>query len=309
MNTYDVCVLGAGPAGLTAAMYCARANLKTIIIEKLAPGGQMATTSTIENYPGFAQGIGGVDLALAMLDQTQRFGAEVMYDEVTTPELGGPVKLLRCIGGTYQAKTVVIATGASPRELNVPGELKYRGLGVSYCATCDGALYSGKNVMVVGGSDSAVEEAVFLTRFAAHVTIVHRRDTFRATRLLTDRALANPKITVKWSTVVEAIHGDSKVNSVTLRNVKSDEVEAIPMDGVFIYVGLQPNTAFLGSSVTLDASGYVLADTDLQTNVNGVFVAGDVREKTLRQVATAVGDGALVATSVERYLSGGNAHE
>jgi len=300
---YDVCILGAGPAGLTTALYCARANLKTLVIEKLAPGGQMATTATIENYPGFPQGVGGVDLALSMLDQAQRFGAEVVYDEVQTMELVGPVKELKGFSDTYQASVIVIATGAAPRELGVPGEARYRGTGVSYCATCDGALYQGKSVIVVGGSDSAVEEAVFLTRFASQVTIVHRRDTFRATPVLTGRALKNPKISVKYDTVVDAVHGDSKVTSVTLQNVKSGQVETVDVDGVFVYIGLVPNTLFLKEAIELDPSGYVVTDESLQTSVTGVFAVGDVRQKALRQVATAVGDGALVSSSVEKYLS------
>jgi len=306
---YDVCILGAGPAGLTAALYCSRADLKTVVIEKLAPGGQMATTASIENYPGFPQGVGGVDLALSMLDQAQRFGAEVMYDEIRTLELVGPVKLLEGHSDTYQAKCVVVATGASPRELGVPGELRFRGAGVSYCATCDGALYRDKTVVVVGGSDSAVEEAVFLTRFAKEVILVHRRDSFRATPILSKRAMSNPQITVKFETIVEAIHGDTKVTSITLANVKSGEVETIPVDGVFIYIGLQPNTEFLGSIIELDQSGYVVADQHLCTSVEGVLVAGDVRQKVLRQVATAVGDGALVASTVEKYLSGVTGHD
>lgn len=308
-NLYDVVILGAGPAGLTAALYCARANLKTAVIERLGPGGQMSTTAHIENYPGFPEAMNGVDLALRMLEQASKYGALVIYDEVQAVELGGPVKEIRGLSGIYQSKAVIVATGASPRRLGVPGEDRFMGAGVSYCATCDGALFSGKKVMVVGGADSAVEEAVFLTRFASKVTIVHRRDTLRATPILIERALANPQIEVMFNTVVEAIHGDKAVTSVVLKNVKSGQVETVSVDGIFIYIGLVPNTGCLVDALPLDSHGYILCnEQDLSTSLKGVYVAGDVRPKVLRQVATAVGDGALAAASVEKYLSGVTGH-
>ena len=307
---YDVVIIGGGPAGLTAALYAARARLRTLILERLAPGGQMATTAHVENYPGFPLGMNGVDLSLRMLEQAERFNAEISYDEVDKVELGGPVKIVHGLGGTYEARAVIVAAGASPRRLGVPGEEKFIGAGVSYCATCDGALYAGKRVVAVGGGDSAVEEASFLTRFAAQVTIVHRRDRFRSTPIIVERALGNPKIQVMYDTVVEAIYGERAVTSVLVRNVKSNTTETIAADGVFVYIGLIPNTEFLRDCLPKDQSGYLLANEhDLSTLVPGVFVAGDVRPKSLRQVATAVGDGAIAASSVEKYLSGLLNHE
>ncbi len=308
MTVYDVAIIGAGPAGLTAALYCARANFSTIVIEKLGPGGQMATTEMVENYPGFPEGIGGVDLSLKMMEQAQRFGAELMYDQVESVDLKGPVKVVRGMGGEYHARSVIVATGASPRALGVPGEDRLRGRGVSYCATCDGALYRDKRVIVVGGADSAVEEAAFLTRFASEVIIVHRRDTFRATPLLVERAMSNPCITVRFNTVVEKIHGSDKLQSVDLYNHLTETRETIDAEGLFIYVGLIPNTAFLEGALVTDASGYLLVDESLTCSVAGVFTAGDVRNKVLRQVATAVGDGAAAATAVEKYLTGVTGH-
>lgn len=302
-------VIGGGPAGLTAALYTARARLRTLLLERLAPGGQMATTAHVENYPGFPEGMNGVDLSLRMLEQAERFNAEIVYDEAQSLELSGPVKVVRGLGGTYEARTVIVAAGASPRRLGVPGEERFIGAGVSYCATCDGALYTGKRVVVVGGADSAVEEASFLTRFAAQVTIVHRRDRLRATPIIVERALGNPKIQVMYDTVVEAIYGERAVTSVMVRNVKSNATETIAADGVFVYIGLVPNAEFVRDSLPKDQSGYLLANEhDLSTAVPGVFVAGDVRPKGLRQVATAVGDGALAANSVEKYLSGAPNH-
>ncbi|MBT9177004.1 MAG: Thioredoxin reductase [Firmicutes bacterium] len=309
-EVYDVIIIGGGPAGLTASLYTARARYRTLVLERLAPGGQVATTAHVENYPGFPQGMNGVDLSLRMLEQAERFGAEVMYDEIERVELGGPVKVIHGLGGTYEARAVIVASGASPRRLGVTGEEKFVGAGVSYCATCDGALYGGKRVVVVGGADSAVEEASFLTRFAAQVTIVHRRDQLRATPIIVERALANPKIQIMYDTVLEAIYGERAVTSVAVRNVKSNATETIAADGVFVYIGLVPNTGFLRDSLPMDQSGYVLAsEHDLSTALAGVFVAGDVRPKSFRQVATAVGDGALAANSVEKYLSGVTKHE
>ncbi|MBT9155616.1 MAG: Thioredoxin reductase [Firmicutes bacterium] len=308
-EVYDTIIIGGGPAGLTAALYTARARCRTLVLERLAPGGQMATTAHVENYPGFPQGMNGVDLSLRMLEQAERFGAEVMYDEIERAELTGPVKVIHGLGGTYEALAVIVASGASPRRLGVTGEEKFVGAGVSYCATCDGALYAGKRVVVVGGADSAVEEASFLTRFAAQVTIVHRRDRFRATPIIVERALANPKIQIMYDTVVEAIYGERAVTAVAVRNIKSNATQTIAADGVFVYIGLVPNTGFLRDILPMDQSGYLLAsELDLSTREAGVFVAGDVRPKRFRQIATAVGDGALAADSVEKYLSGVTKH-
>jgi thioredoxin reductase (NADPH) len=277
------------------------------VIEKLGPGGQMATTELIENYPGFPEGIGGVDLSLKMMEQAERFGATLVYDEIQELEVAGPIKVAKGMDSVYEGRAVIIASGASPRSLGVPGEDWLRGRGVSYCATCDGALYRDKKVMVVGGGDSAVEEAVFLTRFATEVVIVHRRDSLRAAPILVERALANPKISIMYDTVVQAIHGDTSVQSVELSNLKSGEVVTLPIDGLFVYVGLLPNTGYLGTSLPMDKAGYILVDDSLSC-AEGVFAAGDVRDKTLRQVATAVGDGAIAAAQVEKYLTETSGH-
>ncbi|MBS3938433.1 MAG: thioredoxin-disulfide reductase [Peptococcaceae bacterium] len=301
-DIYDVAVLGAGPAGLTAALYAARANLKTVLIEQLGPGGQMATTATIENYPGFAEPIDGVELAMRMLQQAEGFGAEIVYDQVETVELSRAIKEIKVSSAIYNARAVIIATGASPRKLAVPGEARFTGQGVSYCATCDGALYANKQVMVVGGGDTAVEDALFLTRFASSVTLVHRRDKLRAVSALVASAVSNPKIHFAYNTVVKNIYGDKKVEGVVLADVITGEERAMPLDGAFVCIGQIPNTNYLGAKLPLDEYGYVLTHDEVATVWPGVFVAGDVRQKPFRQVATAVGDGALAAHAADKYL-------
>jgi len=299
---YDVIVIGGGPAGLTAALYAARANRKTALIERLGPGGQMATTATIENYPGFAEPIDGVELGLRMLQQAEHFGAEIIYDEVGSVDFAKDIKEVRISSTTLQARSVIVASGASPRKLEVPGEARFTGQGVSYCATCDGALYTNKKVIVVGGGDTAVEEALFLTRFASQVILVHRRDKLRAVGTLLENLRANPKVEIRYNTVVKTIFGDKKVDGVVLTDVKSGHERTLPIDGVFVCVGQIPNTAFLGSALVLDDYGYVTSTLEVSTAIPGVFVAGDVRNKPFRQVATAVGDGALAAHVVDKYL-------
>ena len=303
MKLYDVLILGGGPAGLTAALYTARGGLSTLLIEKMAPGGQAATTELIENYPGFPNGIGGMELSMAMLEQAERFGAEVVYDDISAVDFSGEHKEVTGYSDTYRARSVIVTTGASPKLLGAPGEERLRGRGVSYCATCDGALYRGKQVIVVGGADSAVEEADYLTRFADKVTIVYRRDKLRAAPIITARALANPKITVLYDTVIQEIHGEKGVDAVTLQHVKTGVTQNMPIDGLFIYVGLTPNTELLGDKLARSEQGYLLTNDAMACSLPGVFAAGDVREKRLRQVATAVGDGAQAATSVEHYLA------
>lgn len=301
---YDVLVLGAGPAGLTAALYAARANLRTLLLERLGPGGQMATTASIENYPGFAEPIDGVELALRMLRQAESFGVEVIYDDVQSVDLSASVKEVVGLSGRYLARTVIVATGASSRQLHVPGEARFTGQGVSSCATCDGPLYANKQVLVVGGGDTAVEEANFLTRFAASVTIVHRRDKFRAQSVLVKRVEVNPKIRIMYNTTVKSILGESKVAGVVLSCAVTGEDSLLPVDGVFVLIGQVPSTSYLQGALPVDDNGYVYAADDLSTSLPGVFVAGDIRQKELRQVATAVGDGALAAYSVDKYLEG-----
>lgn len=300
---HDLMIIGGGPAGLTAALYGARGGLDTIVLEPGAPGGQAGKTDRIENYPGFPEGINGFDLAMKFSEQAQRFGARIEMAAVEGVELNSEIKKARSSNGQFAARAVIIATGARPRPLGVPGEKEFLGRGVSYCATCDGAFFRDKKVAVIGGGDSAVEEALFLTRFARQVTIIHRRDALRATRVLQDRARDNAKISFHWNTVVEAIKGTGRVQSLHLRDVKSNATREEAFDGVFIFIGLEPNTGFLGEALTLDAGGYIVTREDLATSVPGVFAAGDVRSKEYRQVSTAVGDGAVAAMAVERYLA------
>ncbi|MDN5344183.1 MAG: thioredoxin reductase [Clostridia bacterium] len=301
---HDLLIIGGGPAGLTAALYGARGGLDTIVLEMGAPGGQAGQTDRIENYPGFPEGINGMELALKFTEQAQRFGARIEMTTVQGVDLQGNIKKVITGSGEFTARAVIIASGAHPRPLGVPGEAELRGRGVSYCATCDGAFFRGKKVAVVGGGDSAVEEALFLTRFASQVTIIHRRDALRATKVIQERARDNPKISFHWNTVVTRIQGREKVSSLELKDVKSVATREEDFDGVFIFIGLEPNTAFLGEALTLDEQGYIVTRANLATSIPGVFAAGDVRAKESRQVSTAVGDGAAAAMAAERYLAG-----
>lgn len=312
MADYDVAVLGAGPAGLTAALYAGRSRLKVAVIERGVPGGQAATTERIENYPGFPGGIGGMELAERMEKHAREFGAEFIPAEVTgleaDPDRKGDFFVRH--GGAGEgasgltSRSVIVATGTKEKTLGVPGEKEFRGRGVSYCATCDGAFFRGKVVAVVGGGDSAVEEALYLTRYAERVHVIHRRERLRANKILQERALRNDKIQFLWETVVLEIKGAEGgfVERLRVKNVRSGDENEVKADGVFIYVGQMPNTAFLKGFLALDDEGYVVTDEDLETSVKGVFAAGDVRRKKLRQVSTAVGDGALAAMSAARYL-------
>ncbi len=301
---YDLAIIGAGPAGLTAAIYGGRAALRTAVIEKGSPGGQAATTYMVENYPGFPGGITGPELMDKMERQAREYGAEFFTLEASSISEEAGRFHIAAGGRNIVASSVVIATGAREKRLGVPGELDFRGRGVSYCATCDGAFFREKKVIVVGGGDSAVEEAVFLTKFAAEVLIVHRRDQLRAAKAVQKKALSNPKIKFAWNSVVEEIRGDQNVTSVVLRNVENDERANVHTDGVFIYVGLVPNSECVRGFVATDDQGYITTNEELQTSRPGVFAAGDVRKKLLRQISTAVGDGALAAIKAERYLLG-----
>ncbi len=301
-ENYDVVIIGGGPAGLTAGLYASRARLKALLLEAMAVGGQMVTTDIIENYPGFSQ-ITGAELTTLMDEQAKGFGLTVETGEVIGLEVAGGQKLVKMAQKEYRAEAIIICTGTEYRKLGIPGEAEFTGRGVSYCATCDGAFFKDSKIMVVGGGDSALTEALFLTKFAKEITIIHRRDALRATKIYQERAFASPKINFLWSTVVEEIRGNQTVESVLVRNVTSGEMKDVPTEGVFMFIGITPKTACLKGVVELDENGYVLVDEEnLQTSVEGIFAAGDARKKLLRQVATAVGDGATAAFAVEKYL-------
>lgn len=298
---YDVAIIGGGPGGLSAGIYAARANLKAVIIERGLYGGQMQSTLDIENYPGF-ENIIGPDLAERLYNQALKLGVEWKYGDVTGVDLKGQPKTLQLEGESLQARSVILACGAKPRPLGVPGEAELTGRGVSYCATCDGALYRGADVVVVGGGDSAIKEALLLTRYAQTVTVVHRRDALRAAGIYQDRAFANPKIKFAWNSVVERIEGDGRMSGVVIRNVKDNSTELLKASGLFIYVGVDPNTGFLKGSEILDEGGYILTGLDMATTIPGVYAAGDVRAESMRQIISAASDGATAAMNVYDYL-------
>ncbi|KJS19971.1 MAG: thioredoxin reductase [Clostridiaceae bacterium BRH_c20a] len=299
---YDVIIIGAGPAGMTAGIYAARAGYKTMIMETGAPGGQASTTETIENYPGFPGGVSGPELMMKFYEQTVSFGVETVFQHVTSIEVEGNIK--KVIGdAAYEARSIIIASGARPRVLGVNGESKFRGKGVSYCATCDGFFFKNREVAVVGGGDAAIEEALYLSKICSKVTVIHRRDKLRATKIVQDRALKNEKIHFIWDSVVDDIIGENSLTALSLHNVKTQQRQLFTVDGVFIFVGYIPNSDYLPASIILDQRGYLLTDDYLQTNISGIFGIGDIRQKNLRQVATAVGDGAAVITALDKYFA------
>lgn len=301
---YDMVIIGGGPAGYTAALYAARAGLKVIVLEKLSAGGQMALTTQIDNYPGFEGGIDGFALGEKMQQQAERFGAETELAEVTSVQLNGDMKIIETSEGPFYGKTVVFSTGANPRELGVPKEKELVGRGINYCAACDGMFYKGKTVVVVGGGNTAAADAMVLSRIAQKVIIVHRRDTLRATKIYHDPLLNTPNVEFCWnSTVTELLH-DSKVNGVKIKDVNSGEESIIHCDGVFVSIGRSPATQLVKDQLNLDPSGYIAADESTRTSLPGVFAVGDVRTKALRQVVTAVADGAMAAHFAEEYLAG-----
>ncbi len=297
----DVVIVGGGPAGLTAGIYTSRSRLSTILIEKVTIGGQAAITDIIENYPGFPDGINGFELSQLMMQQAEKFGTDIRYEEVEMAWSDENWKFVQTDQNLYKAKALIVATGASPKKLGVPGEKEFMGRGVSYCATCDGAFFKGKRVAVIGGGDSAVEEAVYLTRFASEVFIVHRRDKLRATAILQERAKANPKIKFVWNSVVKEIKGNKSVEGIHLVNRVDGSESFLEVDGVFVFIGLMPETGFIGE-VDKDDAGYIITDVEMRTSVEGIFAAGDCRKKLLRQVSTAVGDGATAAYAAEKYI-------
>jgi thioredoxin reductase (NADPH) len=299
-----VIIIGSGPAGLTAALYTARAGLSPLVVSGNQLGGQVSITSEVENYPGFPQGTTGPELVELMQKQAERFGARLLIDEVTEIDLrrGTPFRV-KTHAEDLQAEVLVVATGASPRRLGVPGESELIGRGVSFCATCDGFFFRGKQVVVVGGGDSAAEEGLFLTRFADAVRVVHRRDQLRAGEALKRRAFASEKMSFIWDTAVEQVLGDGKVEGVRLRNLKTEQVSDLPTDGVFIYIGHDPNTELLKGQLAMDDHGYLTTDRRMMTSVEGVFAAGEVQDSIYRQVASSVGQGCAAGIMAERWLA------
>ena len=298
---YDTIIIGAGPAGMTAALYAARSNLKVALIEGGLPGGQMNNTSDIENYPGYAN-ISGPELAEKMFEPLENLGVEHLYGFVENVKDHGEFKKVVTDDQVYETRTVIVATGSKHRLLGVPGEEELNSRGVSYCAVCDGAFFRDQDLLVVGGGDSAVEEAIFLTRFAKSVTIIHRRDELRAQKVLQDRAFANEKIKFIWDSVVKEIKGENRVESVVIENVKTGQVTEQAFGGVFIYVGLDPVSDFVQELQIRDQAGWIVTDDHMKTSVAGVFAVGDVRQKNLRQVTTAVGDGAIAGQEAYKYI-------
>jgi thioredoxin reductase (NADPH) len=303
-DVFDVVIVGAGPAGLTAGIYCSRGRLKTAVLERNMAGGQIALTDLVENYPGFPEGIPGFDLSQKMKEQAEKFGAEMR-------EIEGVAELRQDAEGCYvvvtdreeiHARSVILAPGVEPRRSGIPGEAEFIGRGVSWCATCDGALYRGKTVAVIGGGDSAVEEGMFLTKFADKVYLVHRRDELRAAPIAQERAFANSKFEFVWDSVPKQIDGAELVEALEVENVKTGEARSLPVNGVFMYIGQIPNTKWLKDTVKLDDWGYIVTDGLLRTELPGVFACGDARANPLKQIVMAVGEGALAAVQVERYL-------
>jgi thioredoxin reductase (NADPH) len=300
---YDNIIIGGGPAGYSAALYSARAKLDTLVIEKMFSGGQMATTDVMENYPGFEEPIGGADLALRMEKQARKFGAVVLNDEVLEINIDSKIKVVKTKKNTYQCKVVILCMGAYPKELGIAKENSFIGSGVSYCAVCDGAFYKGKTVVVVGGGDTAAEDALYLARFCPKIYIVHSKEKMRATKLLQDELSNNRKIEFVWNSVVEEIIGEFGVEGIKIRNLITDETSILKTDGLFVAVGLTPNTALIKSKVLLNNESYIITDEKMQTNIPGVYAAGDIREKFLRQVITAASDGASASYAAEHYIN------
>jgi len=296
-------IIGGGPAGMTAALYAARAELQPIVFTGMTLYGQVSQTDLIENYPGFPEGITGMELGERLEKQAVRFGARIFIEPVESIDLQQKPFLVKTYAKTYEAETLILAMGADNKKLGVPGEAEFTGRGVSYCATCDGFFYRGKDIHVIGGGDSAIEEALFLTRFADSVTIIHRRDALRAQPLLEKRARANPKIRFLWDTVVEEIKGQERVHSLSLRNLKTDQRFDVPTDGVFISIGHVPNTALIANQVELDDKGYVRIDWMMRTSVPGVFAAGEIADPHYRQIITSAAMGAAAALEADCYLN------
>lgn len=302
-KNHQLIIVGGGPAGLSAGLYASRSKLDTLLIERAILGGQILNAEMVENYPGFPQGISGSELGALIAQQATKYGLLTIVAEVQGIEIRGGEKIVSTSEGEYRAKAVIIAGGSEHSKLGVPGEEEFTGKGVSYCAMCDGAFFRDQIVAVVGGGNVALNDALFLTRFASRVIVIHRRDQLRATRILQDRAFANPKIEFFWDTVVESITGDKLVKEIRLRNVKTGKGSSLEVSGVFVAVGLRPNTGYLKGLLTLDAGGFISVNGQMETGVPGVFAAGDIRAGSIRQVVSAAGDGATAAIAAERFLS------
>ncbi len=303
MDKRELVIIGGGPAGLSAGIYASRAAVDTVLLERGVPGGLVISTHFIENYPGFSEGTGGPELMTQMEKQARRFGLEILSTNVDSVGVTENGLILKTDNGEIMAGAVIMATGANPQLLGVKGEKEFTGLGVSYCATCDGAFFRGRTVAVVGGGDAAVEEAMFLTRFVKKVLLIHRRGELRATKIVQKRAFENPKIEFIWHSVVEEIYGNIIVESIKVRDVRSNETRVLDVDGVFLYVGSNPNSALVKDIITLDDKGYIITDENMLSSQPGLYAAGDVRRKLLRQVVTAVADGAVAAVAAEKYLT------
>ena len=300
---YDTLIIGGGPAGLTAGLYTSRAKLDTLLVERMIMGGQVMTTTKVENYPGFPGGIDGPDLMMRFQEHCQEFGLEVQYGEVQGLEDLGEVRRITVDDQPVLARTVIITTGAEPKKLDIPGEQEFTGRGVSYCATCDGAFFRDQVVAIAGGGDTAAEEALFLTRFAKKVYLIHRRDQLRATSILQDRLKNNDKIEILWNAQVTGTQGDtSGLTGIELTDTTNGDKRRLEVSGLFVAIGVTPKAHFLADTLTLDAEGYILTDGECRTSMEGVFAAGDVRKKILKQIATAVGDGAVAAIMAEKYI-------
>lgn len=301
---YDVVIIGGGPAGLTAGIYAARSRLKNLLVEKGAAGGWIINAGVVENYPGFPEGVNGLELADAMQQQAAKFGLETLTAEVTGLELKSEQKIVKTSEGDVAARAVIVAGGSDRIKLGVPGEEEFTGRGVAYCAVCDGYFYRDVPVAVVGGGNAAMNEALELTKFASKVTVIHRRDELRATKILQERAFAEPNMGFLWNTVVEAIEGEDTVKRLRLKNVKSGEKSTLDISGIFVAVGLRPNTGYLKKVIGLAEDGTIITNEKMETDVPGIFAAGDIRSGSIRQVAGAVGDGAVAAIYAERYIAG-----
>jgi thioredoxin reductase (NADPH) len=301
MQDWDIVIIGAGPGGLCAGLYGARANRKTVSIEKMLPGGEITNTEMVEDYPGFEM-IGGPELAAKFEAHARKFGLEIINDDITEIYSDGRYKIVKGEEDEYRARAVIVATGGHPKQLGVPGEKEFAGKGVSYCAICDGAFFKGENIAVIGGGDAAVEEGQFLTKYGKKVYIIHRRDRLRAQKIIQNRAFKNEKIEFVWDSVLEKINGDSKVNSVTIKNVKTGETKDVDVGAVFVFIGFVPNSNIFRDKVDIDDAGYIITNQHMETSIKGIWAIGDVRQQLCKQITNAVGDGTTAAVAADKYI-------